>query len=167
MELTNWKTLHKYESWGHHTFGVEIRVAMDRGVTENDNMAMHRIADEVKDVIMRETLRLDPETQKGRAEERERLLACFNHAHIFAEEIPNGYDSSWVCSQSPWFRVTTHKGIITLGWRRRVIEIKWDDVVNDKAEDLFPNENVTKYERLIHAYGYEKAQAYISRLLRS
>jgi hypothetical protein len=167
MSLTNWKTLYKSESYGTKNFGIEIRVAVDRELGRNDDVAMYRIADQIEDAIMRETLRLDPEAQKNREEVRTKLMECFNGADVFVEEIPNGYSNSWHYSTSPWYRVTTRKGIITLGWRKRVIEITWAESVNTLAETLFPNEDVTKFSWTIHAWGYEKAKAYISRLLSS
>jgi hypothetical protein len=166
--LKNWKTAYKSESIGAKSFGIEIRVAMDREFTKNDNMAMYRIAEQIEDAIMREGLSLDAEAIKSRQEEHDKLLDCFNGEGIFVEEIPNGYSNSWYYSQSPWYKVTTRKGIITLGWRKRVISIEWEPRVNPAtADELFPNEDVTKYERLIHAWGYEKAKAYISQLLAS
>ena len=166
--LKNWKTAYKSESIGAKSFGIEIRVAMDRGFTQNDNMAMYRIADQIETAIMTEGLRLDPEVQKNKLEEREKLLDCFSGEGIFVEEIPNGYSNSWYYSQSPWYKVTTRKGIITLGWRKRVINIEWDARVNSKtADELFPDEDVTKIDRLIHAWGYNKAKTYIGRILAS
>jgi hypothetical protein len=68
---------------------------------------------------------------------------------------------------TPWYKVTTRKGVITLGWRKRVIEISWEPSVNNEADELFPGEDVTKIGRTIHAWGYDKAKQYISRLLSS
>jgi hypothetical protein len=174
MELTNWKTLYKSQSFGTKNYGIEIRYAMDREITENDNKAMYRIAEQIENAIMTETMRLDPKEQEYRKEEREKLLALFGDRvdehfgagrDIYVEEIPNGYDSSWYNSQRPWFRVTTNRGIITLGWRKRVINISWEPSVGGTAESLFPSEDSTKFERTIHAWSYEKAKAYISTLL--
>jgi hypothetical protein len=168
MSLTNWKTLYKQESYGSKNFGIEIRVAVDRELGRNDDVAMYRIADQIEDAIMRETLRLDPEAQKDREEVRAKLMECFGDDKIFVEEIPNGYSQSWHYSMTPWYRVTTRKGIITLGWRKRVISISWEPTMNSAtADQLFPGEDVTKFDQTIHAWGYEKAKTYISRLLSS
>jgi hypothetical protein len=164
-EMTNWKTLYKKESWGNHSFGIEIRAAIDRPLNENDEMAMHRIADEIEEAIMRETMRLDPEAQKAKKEENTKLMECFGGENIYALEIPNGYSPSWEYSQTPWYKVTTRKGVVEIGWRKRVIEISWEPSVNSEAYDLFPDEDVTRMGRTIHAWGYDKAKAYISRLL--
>jgi len=164
MEMTNWKTVHKRQSWGERDFGIEIRVAIDRELTEKDSSEMYSLADQIEQAIMTETMRLDPEEQKIQEEERELLLKCFDDT-ILTEKIPNGYCSRWCCTMRPWYKVTTRKGRITLGWRKRVIEISWEPEVGSKADDLFPAEDVTKSDRLIHAWGYEKAKQYISRLL--
>ena len=165
MEMTNWKTGHKHESWGQRNFGIEIRVAIDREFTPQDSLTFMRIADELEDKLMRETVRLDPEELRLKEEQRAKLMECFGNFANYADEIPNGYCSRWCCSMKPWYRVTTHAGIITLGWRKRVISIEWDKIVGKEAEELFPNEDVTKIGHLIHAYGYAKAKAYISVLL--
>jgi hypothetical protein len=173
-ELKDWKTAYRKESWGGKgSFGIEIRVSINRPLNDNDEKAMHKIADDVETAIMAETMRLDTKEAKVKAEIRGRLLALFGETvddtgagrNIFVEEIPNGYCSRWCCSQKPWYRVTTNKGVITLGWRKRVIEIAWQPCVAGKAESLFPGEDVTKIDWMIHAYGYEKAQEYINRLL--
>jgi|SRR5208337_5029292 len=167
MELTNWKTAYKKQSWGKETFGIEIRVAVDRPLNDNDSMAMDKIGDEIEAAIMGETMRLDPKEQESKKEEREKLLACFGDAAIRVKELPNGYCRQWCCTQHPWYAVTTKKGDITLGWRKRVISIEWEPSVAGVSESLFLGENSTKYDRLIHAWGYEKAQEYISILLKS
>jgi hypothetical protein len=165
MSLTNWKTIYKQESYGEKNYGVEIRVAMDREITDSDNMAMYRIADQIESAIMTETMRLDPEAQKSREEDRTKLMELFGGEKIFVEEIPNGYSNSWYYSMTPWYKVTTPRGIITLGWRKRVISISWEPSVTGTAESIFPGEDVTKFDRTIHAWGYDKAKLYISRLL--
>ena len=165
MEMTNWKTVHKQESYGDKSYGIEIRVAIDRPLNDNDQRAMYKIADQIEQAIMTETMAQDTEAQTKRKLERDQLLEVFGHTAVYVEEIPNGYCSRWCCTQSPWFIVTTPKGRITIGWRKSVINISWEPQVNDKAEVLFADERPTKFDRTIHAYGYEKAKQYVSRLL--
>jgi hypothetical protein len=172
MELTNWKTLFKKESWGgtggKGNFGVEIRVAVDRPLNDNDDRVAYKIADQIEDGIMRESVRIDPEQQKERDAEHKHFVEMFpENMVILAEPIPNQYCSRYCCEMSPWYKVTTPKGIVTLGWRKRVISIEWEPRVSGciGAETLFPGENVTKDGFLIHAYGYDKAKQYLALIL--
>ena len=165
MELTNWKTLYKIESWGKKNYGIEIRVAVDRPLNNNDEMAMYDVVDRIERAVLGESLRLDPEEAEAKENERAKLIALFGDAPILVREMPNGYCPRWCCTQKPWYTVTTCKGLVTLGWRKRVISITWEESVNATAEELFPGEDVTKDGRLIHAYGYDKAREYITRLL--
>jgi len=166
MEMTNWKTAFKKESYGDKNFGIEIRVAVDRPLNNNDSRAMYRIADQIETAIMGETMRLDPEAQAAKEREHTELIGLFGDAPILVEELPNGYCSQWCCTQLPWYKVTTKKGVITLGWRKRVIQISWDSMVSARSADMiFPEETSTKFDRTIHAWGLEKAQEIITKLL--
>ena len=174
MELTNWKTLYKKESWGNQTFGIEVRVAMDREFTENDKRFSYKIGDEIEDAILREGARINPELQAERDAEQRHFMTCFpDNMNIFAEAIPNQYCSRYCCEMSPWYKVTTPKGVITIGWRKRVIHLEWEPRVTGgiNADTLFPNEkvygdvDVTRYDCVIHAYGYDKAKQYLSVIL--
>lgn len=99
---------------------------------------------------------------------RNRELVGLFPEPIFVEEIQNGYCSDWCCRHLPWFVVTTTAGRFTIGWRKRVIKIDWSGTRGTKtAKILFPNENVTKGERYIHAWSMEDAQRYISTVLNS
>lgn len=164
-ELTNWKTLYKKESWGDRDFGIEIRVAIDRELNENDKKAAYAVADEVEDKIMRETMRTDEKEMLVRTTEGAHILACFPGEPILAEAIQNGYCSRWCCEMRPWYKVTTKKGVVTIGWRRRVIEVSWEPRVGASADELFPDEDVTKTGRTIHAWSYPDAARYLAVLL--
>jgi hypothetical protein len=97
------------------------------------------------------------------ADDRFQLVGLFGRRAIFVEPIENQYDSS---SPRPWLQVTTAKGRIRLGWRKRVISISWDDsVIPETAEELFPNENTTKFDKTIHAWMHGEAREYIDTLL--
>lgn len=163
----NYKILHKHEAWygsGKEPLGIDIRVSINRPITEADEMAATKACDDLREALELETMRLDPDVAVERELERQNLLAAFA-AYIFVEEIPNGYCSRACCSQKPWYVVTTRKGRITIGWRKRVINIAWEPSVAGPAEMLFPQEEVTKLERSIHAWGYDKAKQYVQRLL--
>ena len=93
-------------------------------------------------------------------------MNLFGSETIYVEEIPNGYCNRYCCKHLPWFVVTTKVGRITIGWRKRVINIDWEgSAITKKANELFPQEDVTKGDKLIHAWGYEKAKEYIGVLL--
>lgn len=98
-------------------------------------------------------------------DEKTKLLSLFPNP-IYVEAIPNRYDPSGFSRHLPWFKVTTTKGRIIIGWRRHVINIDWSELDNKKkAEELFASEDVTKGDYDIHAWGYEKAKEYISKIL--
>lgn len=80
--------------------------------------------------------------------------------HVIMKPIPNGYCPCEVCG--PWFEVQTPYGMITLGWRKRVINVdcNWVDL-----RALFPEENVTMGKDYIHAWGYDKAVEYIKKIV--
>lgn len=68
---------------------------------------------------------------------------------------------------APWFNVETEYGIIQIGWRKRVINIDWSNLNLDPDVDigcLFNNEDVTKLNNGIHAWGWDKAQDYLTRI---
>jgi hypothetical protein len=98
--------------------------------------------------------------------------------------IPNEYwPPTYRESKEPWVLIRTAYGDIKLGERKRVLSIDWKDVVErttpakeDPGERyeakrshadawdgkmLFPNEDVTRWETGIHAYGNEKAAEYL------
>jgi hypothetical protein len=95
------------------------------------------------------------------------LKDCFP-ANIFVKEIPNGYCNRACCVHLPWLVVTTNRGPITIGWRKRVISIGWESSeVKKTANELFPDEDVTKLDHLIHAWSIADAKKYINVILGS
>lgn len=98
----------------------------------------------------------------------EALLSCFpQDTKVYVKRIPNEYCNDYCCVNRPWLKVTTHKGVIKIGWRKRVIVIDWSesDIVHISGTSLFKDENVTSWDKGIHAWGYEKAKEYLKRLL--
>jgi hypothetical protein len=80
------------------------------------------------------------------------------------EGIPNKYCPCERCA--PWFNVRTEFGTIVIGWRKRVINIDWTGVKPKRGKliSLFKDEDVTKGDGGIHAWGWEKAQDYLTRI---
>lgn len=112
--------------------------------------------------------RVDPET----AENKKRYLVDFKILFttakldpIYIEEMSNQYCSRHCCIDKPWYRITSKIGPIKIGWRKRVIHIDWSEsAVKASGPDLFPDEDVTVSDSFIHAWSYEKAVKYLTRL---
>lgn len=151
-------------------FAIEINVgATNLPALESEAIreAADKAASMVKKAVMAAIVRSTPEAIERAKEERDQLVGLFN-VLVFVEEIPNGYCSDWCCEHKPWFVVTTPQGKFKIGWRKRVIQIEWDGVTNSKtAEAIFANENVTKGERMIHAWSLEDARRYIEIVLKT
>lgn len=147
---------------------MEILLDVGRELTDVDKRSIRDCAEKLQELLNQETVNVNPQSKLDAQQERKEILELFTGRDIFVEEIPNGYCSSYCCKHLPWFVVTTKRGKITIGWRKRVININWEgSTIEQQASDLFPNEDVTKYDRNIHAWGLEKAKEYIDVLLNS
>ena len=155
----------------HHgslgSLGVRIMVAADRELTENDKNEIRRSSDRIVEAIFAENIKIDPRTLKASEKERAEIVGLFS-GPIFVEEIPNGYCNRYCCEHLPWFVITTTKGRIQIGWRKRVLSIDWSETtISSTADELFPDEDTTKGEQSIHAWSIEKAHYYINTILSS
>ena len=151
-------------------FHMRIFIGINREFTDADKNAISDCATKLQEAISEQTYRLNPELQQNVIKDREEILACFAGNDIFVEEIPNDYSNSSYSKMFPWFVVTTKKGRIKIGWRKRVINIDWSDsIINKRGDELFAGEkdDTTVCEKSIHAWGYEKATEYIKVLLNS
>jgi hypothetical protein len=147
-------------------FKIEIRVNVPEGyeLSEAENNACWNAKEAIHAAFMEERIKRDPAASETARIQRESLLGLFPDK-IFVEELPNGYCSRHCCKHLAWFKVTTTKGRITVGWRKRVINIEWEPSVAGRADIIFGAEAVTKGDRSIHAWGYDKAREYIAKLL--
>lgn len=105
--------------------------------------------------------------KKLERDQRERFEVVFIKAGfgpVTLEAIPNQYCPCAVCA--PWYRVTTPIGVLTIGWRKRVINIDWTGW-GQNLLGLFDGEDVTKDVSSIHAGGWDKAVDYLSRIRQS
>jgi len=85
-------------------------------------------------------------------------------AFVVLHHLPNGYCPCNLCA--PWFKVETEVGTITIGWRKRVINVDWSETPH-KGKDLmslFASEEVTKGGGFIHAWGIDKAVEYLAKM---
>lgn len=159
-------TAHKEQSWGGYGhIGIEIRVA-GFDLTDEMKFIVSRHARLIQDELLTERAKHDPKGIAEREQWRADLIACFPEP-IYVERIKNGYtgDDAYGINR-PWFCVTTRRGRITIGPRKRVIEIDWSESdIEGTAEGLFPEEQVTKSGRMIHAWGIEDAKRYVGVIL--
>lgn len=153
-----------YGSFLDKGLDIEISVKYSNDSINKEGMvsilttSLERTKNDVYNYIVRN----DNEMIKCRLKTIKSIKCLFTNP-VYFKEIPNEYDGGWV---SPWFLVTTTKGVIKIGWRKRVINIDWSESdVTANAEHLFPEETVTKFDRTIHAWGYDKAKEYIERIL--
>lgn len=92
------------------------------------------------------------------------LLAGFNIISTYQlvnQYWPANEHYAEVIRKSPWWLVNTEFGLITIGWRKRVIEIEWKDIKNEIS---VTDDEVTKSKYLVHAWGYVKAVEYLTTL---
>jgi hypothetical protein len=133
----------------------------------------YQAAHELENGVRRISLVRDPEQIDGRANMKARILTSFPSPLIYVEEVPNEYSNQYYTAMTPWFVVTTHRGRIKVGWRKRVINIDWSDSeVKATGMALFPDEETTRgeaYEQsggcYVHAWGYEKLAEYLKVIL--
>ena len=156
----------KAEYIGKDHIGIQIMLSIGRELTAREDRACSDAVEILSNAIHSENVRLDPATAVKVQEDRESLLACFP-SKLYVEELPNGYGPMHPYWQHfPWYQVTTEKGRIKIGWRKRVISIEWEEATNyEYAIALFPTEDVTKDKRTIHAWSYEKAKEYVAAIL--
>lgn len=164
-----YEQVYKSESEGSFNFGIDIKIASPTGVqSEGIRRAAYQAAELLEQVITRDFYANNQEARERALTEKVDLINCFPEYPIFVQPISNGYCSRACCEHRPWFSVTTRSGAITIGRRKRVITIDWSgSLITAQAKELFPREDVTKGERMIHAWSLEKAQEYIAVLLMS
>lgn len=80
------------------------------------------------------------------------IIACW--------KLANGYIAEHT-ELRPWWLVQTSIGMITIGWRKRVINIDWSDT---PIRRIITEHEVTKENHYVHAYGYARAVEYIKEL---
>jgi hypothetical protein len=97
--------------------------------------------------------------------DKQQALGLFALAHIPVIKIwerPNQYwPDTYVEArkQHPWWLVQTSRGMVELGWRKRVISIDWADT---DVRQVLTEDEVTKDQTMVHAYSYAKAVEYLS-----
>jgi len=100
------------------------------------------------------------------AEEERKIRDIFEKAGFQVVKMTSMLNQYCPCDKcAPWFDVETEFGTVRIGWRKRVINIEWDRLDSKEAFlYLFHDEDVTKGNDGIHAWGWDKAEDYLSRL---
>ncbi|HEU4509055.1 MAG TPA: hypothetical protein VFR78_12490 [Pyrinomonadaceae bacterium] len=163
----DYKVLRSVESIGAVSFGIRIEVAAPAEFSEKLELLSYEITDQIEQQILRDFHTGNQDSQNRAAAEREQLLSLFPDP-IYVEAIPNGYCPRACCEHLPWFVVTARAGRVKIGWRKRVIQIDWSECPQTAtSKELFADDPTTKGERMIHAWGAEKAKEYVVAILRS
>jgi len=167
MDTTNW--IHagaKQILSGPDSLGVAVTTS--RQLTKEEGYIVSDAIDNIIDEIFRLRVSRDPEMQNKRVLVLANLRQCLldNKVVTAPKEVPNTYCSRYCCWHKPWLSFEeTPIGPLTIGWRKRVIQITWTDVILKKTPmEILPEETVTKEHGLIHAYSYEDATKYLGRL---
>lgn len=102
------------------------------------------------------------------------FIKMLHEKPLSIKRLPNGYcgdgdgvdrsDRCEICAASPWWEVDfKNVGPITIGWRKRVIEINW--LSTGRKISGVTDDEVTKSETMVHAYGYSRALEYLTTAL--
>jgi len=83
-------------------------------------------------------------------------------------EIENRYwpdSSEYDNVRSPWLKVYTERGVIVVGWRKRVIHIDWSDgTFTATGAEVVARPINTHGDAFCHAWGYAEAIECLRRL---
>ncbi len=158
-----YKQLTSYET--DNEFGVKILVSGIEPSQEIKYLA-NRLTNQLFEAIWLERVMNEPSEIANRRVTILQLSSLFSEL-IHVEVIPNEYCLQPCCWSLPWLLVTTKKGDIKVGWRKRVINIDWGlSDIEETGHGLFPDEDVTKGDYNIHAWTCFKAKEYLEKLLR-
>lgn len=169
MNDADYQCVHSHESWGElGALGLKILVARPRrDLPETVKGFFGRRGEELYEELLRLIVQADPATEASAQECVRELVGCFPESErIYTRRLANQYCKQVCCLGRPWLQVTTRQGDIVLGWRKCVLSLDWSGSdITATAKELFPAEETTKCDRLIHAWGLDKLREYIQRLL--
>jgi len=153
---------------GQSECGLDLYLKLDRPITERDREVIDRAMSGMHRDLLAESTRLHPDNVAWKAQwllDARSMFLAAGLSPIYVREIDNKYCGPQCCPHRVWLLVTTPIGVFEVGWRKRVLQIDWSATdVAARAADLFPDEDVTKGDRSIHAWGYDKAMAYIAKI---
>lgn len=160
--LSSYETCGKYGSVKLYIHGELPGSLSNEDISDIFYDVLSNVNVKIQDKLMSKDLKL----LKMFEDETEELKNLFNGEAIYTKQIENQYSDLGSFKFRKWLEVTTRKGIIIIGWRKRVINVDWSrSDIKKTAYYLFPSENVTKGDYYIHAWGINKAKEYIDILL--
>lgn len=95
------------------------------------------------------------------------LLAGFEikqHWELANQYWPNFPEYFDIRKAHPWWLVHTPQGMVTIGWRKRVISIDWSDTGVLLNNPHITADSVTVDGTGVHAWSYVKAVEYLTEL---
>lgn len=144
---------------------VKVAVAGLGELSKDERWCIEEACQKTMEDLLILRRKLDPKVIENTQKIKNNLLECFPE-YISYEIIPNEYCGKACCIDRLWLMVNTKKGKVKIGWRKRVINIDFAGLsLIANANEIFPNEDVTKFNYTIHAWGYDKAKEYLEKLL--
>ncbi len=173
MDTTDMKILYGRENYGTTgCFKGQILIESEKfdslpeDIRTNISFRAGDSLEIIKEQINMEWAKInEAEDRKKHSEELSELFKKAGFDLIHVEIIDNEYCGKACCYKYPWIIVTTNKGRIKLGWRKRVMNLDWSD--SDLEIDgmkIFKDENATKGTNYIHCWGKDKAIEYLKKL---
>ena len=155
-------------SSGQSECGTELFVQLGRPITEDDERIIGSAMRELERELLAESTRNHPDNIAWKAQwlrDARTMFATAGLAPVYVREVDNEYCGPKCCPHRVWLLVTTRVGVVKVGWRKSVMVVDWSaSDVAETADVLFAGENVTKGDRMIHAWGYEKATEYLAKI---
>lgn len=145
-------------------YPVELELHGNFGDLDKDvlNRHVYEAVDNLLANTREERIKADPKVEARRLKTIRELKAIFGNYALYVEETKNEYSGT----VKDWLIITTSEGRIKIGWRKRVIVLDWSDSdIKSLANELFPEEDVTKGSFYIHAWSEEKAKEYLDILM--
>ena len=80
------------------------------------------------------------------------IFECANVEVLHIWELPNGYSRRY---ENPWWLIKTYKGLIEVGFRRRVFNLDWSDT-NIRKMVFEPHIYRTQTDHYCHVHDYNE-----------
>lgn len=130
--------------------------------SEDAAFELSDLLDKAKVIIHKDIAQQSPTVRENIKQQRAALLACIPVYYHF-EETANRYwgTGSVLTYTSPWYRVLCPIGYITIGWRKRVIEVNLSESIFDAADTMaIMKQKISNTigQNFFHANDYQEAR---------